>query len=133
MTVLKLVGAKRFMHKRANPNVMVLGGLTNSIQDETLVNHLLAATRIDNKNESHKVFEIYEDTDNEDMDMDMDVSKSEAEPEVEEPVAEQVNEEVEEPKAEEPKVEKLKPKVEKKAARKEGGPRSRSRAKATGT
>lgn len=138
MAVLKLIGAKRFMNKRACANVIELGGVTDDIQDENLIKALLDWRRIDADNKSYPMFEECEDTDNEDMDMDMDVSGDEQEedpaPTIEEPEGEKPATEVDEDtKAEvapevEPEVEKPKPKppAKKKAARK-SAPRSRKR------
>jgi len=124
MAVLKLIGAKRFMNKRASPNVIELGGLTDDIQDEKLIKALMDWRRVDADNKEYPMFEPYSgaDNDNKDMNMDMDVSDGASDPE---PSAEIADTKEKEPKAEKPKAA-----VKKKAARKKGV-RTRSRSKAT--
>ena len=60
MAILRLVGAKRFMNKRANPNVMLMGDATNDLQDEALVNALLGQSTIDPLGNPHPMFEVVE-------------------------------------------------------------------------
>lgn len=92
------------MHKRACPDVITQGGLTDDITDKKLVKSLLNTKRMDTLNQGHPVFEIYNPEDDE-----SEVEDSiEADPE---PVAE-----VEVPEVEKPKD--VKPPAKKKAARK---------------
>lgn len=60
MAILKLVGAKRFMHKRASQNVIELDGLTDDIKDEKLVQALLNTQRVGADNKAHPVFALVE-------------------------------------------------------------------------
>jgi len=62
MAVLKLVGANRYMNKKASPIVIVRNGLTIDIQDEALVTSLLNAKRIDTLNNVHPMFELVVDS-----------------------------------------------------------------------
>ena len=62
MAVLKLVGANRYMNKKASPIVILRDGLTDDIKDEALVASLLNAKRIDTLNNEHPMFELVSDT-----------------------------------------------------------------------
>lgn len=62
MAVLKLVGAQRYMNKKASPIVILQGGLTDNITDESLVTTLLNAKRVDALNNFHPMFELVSDT-----------------------------------------------------------------------
>ena len=61
MAVLRLIGAKRFMNKKASPDVILQGGLTNDIKDEKLINSLLNQVNIDLLKNEHPMFERVEE------------------------------------------------------------------------